>query len=241
MESATYFLAKGEEPHWQRERSMKRWCNVMRTSERAEDPRPVLELRENMSSIKGFLCKATAATESRTIEFSWKGKRCGRQVRQRCRKDRQVQRCWSTCLESPNWKSSCELGGVVCTADGIKHNGWNDTIDTIESTALDLSATTLAQQEVVNPLWIAFNVDLGAGGTVWPMNADYACEKVSGPAGRMFPSSMSERLGTPIAHDWRKDVSSQTVVECWRRDRQKVTRFGLMEILVAAFRKSHRI
>ena len=24
-------------------------------------------------------------------------------------------------------------------------------------------------------------------------------------------------LETPIAHDWRKDVSSQTVVECWRR------------------------
>ena len=31
---------------------------------------------------------------------------------------------------------------------------------------------------------------------------------------------MSERLETPIAHDWRKNVSSQTVVECWRRDRQ---------------------
>ena len=25
-----------------------------------------------------------------------------------------------------NWKSSCELGGVVCTADGNKHNGWYD-------------------------------------------------------------------------------------------------------------------
>ena len=33
--------------------------------------------------------------------------------------------------------------------------------------------------------------------------------------------SLSECLGTPIAHDWRKDVSSQTVVECWRRDRQR--------------------
>ena len=31
---------------------------------------------------------------------------------------------------------------------------------------------------------------------------------------------MSECLGTPTAHDWRRDVSSQTVVECWRRDRQ---------------------
>ena len=29
----------------------------------------------------------------------------------------------------------------------------------------------------MNLRWIAFNVDTGAGGTVWPMDADYACEK----------------------------------------------------------------
>ena len=58
------------------------------------------------------------------------------------------------------------------------------TVDAIECTALDLCATALTQQEIVNPRWIAFNVDTGAGGTVWPMNADYACEKISGPAGR---------------------------------------------------------
>ena len=49
------------------------------------------------------------------------------------------------------------------------------TIDTIECTSLDLCA-----QEIVNPRWIAFNEDTGAGGTVWPTDADYACEKVSG-------------------------------------------------------------
>ena len=58
------------------------------------------------------------------------------------------------------------------------------TIYTVECTALDLCATTVAQQEIANPRWIAFNVDTGAGGTVWPMNADCAWEKVSGPAGR---------------------------------------------------------
>ena len=46
------------------------------------------------------------------------------------------------------------------------------TVDAIECTALDLCATALTQQEIVNPRWIAFNVDTGAGGTVWPMNAD---------------------------------------------------------------------
>ena len=107
------------------------------------------------------------------------------------------------------------------------------TVDAIGCTALDLCATALTQQEIVNPRWIAFNVDTGAGGTVWPMNADYACEKISGPGGRKyktatgemvegqgrFSCSLSKCLVTPIANDWRKEVSSQTIVECWRRHR----------------------
>ena len=38
------------------------------------------------------------------------------------------------------------------------------TIDTIECTSLDLCA-----QENAKPRWIAFNVDTGACGTVWPV------------------------------------------------------------------------
>ena len=55
------------------------------------------------------------------------------------------------------------------------------TVDAIECTALDLC-------------WIAFNVDTGAGGTVWPMNADYACEKISGPAGRNYKTATDEMV-----------------------------------------------
>ena len=61
------------------------------------------------------------------------------------------------------------------------------TIDTIECTSLDLCA-----QELVNPRWIAFIVDTGACGTVWPMDADYACEKISGPAGRNYKTATGE-------------------------------------------------
>ena len=68
------------------------------------------------------------------------------------------------------------------------------TVDAIECTALDLCATTMARQEVDNPRWIAFNVDTGAGGTVWPMNADCACEKVSGPAGRNYKTATGEMV-----------------------------------------------
>ena len=68
------------------------------------------------------------------------------------------------------------------------------TIETIECTALDLCATTMAQQKAVNPRWIAFNVDTGAGGTVWAMNADYACEKVSGATGRNSKTATGEMV-----------------------------------------------
>ena len=64
--------------------------------------------------------------------------------------------------------------------------------DTTEGTALDLCATALTPQEVLNPRWLAVNADTGAGGTVWPMNADYACEKVSGPAGRIRKTATGE-------------------------------------------------
>ena len=63
------------------------------------------------------------------------------------------------------------------------------TIDTIECTSLDL-----CKQEIVNPRWIAFNEDTGAGGTVWPMDADYACEKISGPAGRNYKTATGEMV-----------------------------------------------
>ena len=77
-----------------------------------------------------------------------------------------------------------DASSVASSAPQTETSTTVDTIDTIECTASDLCATTMAQQEVVNPRWTAFNVDTGAEGTVWPMNADYACEKGSGPADR---------------------------------------------------------
>ena len=75
-------------------------------------------------------------------------------------------------MESANWKSSCEL--VASSAPQTETSTTVGTIDTIECTSLDLCA-----QEIANPCWISFNVDTGAGGTVWPIDADYACEKFS--------------------------------------------------------------
>ena len=93
--------SKGMEknPTGKGERSRKGRYEVFRTIENAKDSRSVLELRENRSSIGGLLGKATAATEPRTSKFFWKGKRRARQVWQRWT-ERQIQRCWSTCLES---------------------------------------------------------------------------------------------------------------------------------------------
>ena len=42
--------------------------------------------------------------------------------------------------------------------------------------------------------WNAFNVDTGTAGTVWPMNADYACENISSLAGRNDQTATSEMV-----------------------------------------------
>ena len=62
-------------------------------------------------------------------------------------------------------------------------------MNTVECKSLDLCA-----QEIAKPRWIAFNVDTGAGGTVWPMDADNACEKISGPASRNYKTATSEMV-----------------------------------------------
>ena len=37
-------------------------------------------------------------------------------------------------------------------------------------------------------------MDTGTGGTIWPMNADYACEKISGPGGRNSKTATGEMV-----------------------------------------------
>ena len=105
----------------------KGWCEIIGTSEHTENSKSVLELRENRSPVQGLLgepWQMATATESRTFKFSWKGKRCEGQTRQRWWKERQIQRCWSTCVESTA-ESSSELSGTVYTTDRDKHNGWH--------------------------------------------------------------------------------------------------------------------
>ena len=77
--------------------------------------------------------------------------------------------------------------------------------------------------------------DTVAGRTVWPIDADYACDEASGPAGRNYKTATGEMVegqgrfrvrcqsvsGHQLHLTGEKDVSSQAVVECWRRDRQR--------------------
>ena len=48
--------------------------------------------------------------------------------------------------------------------------------------------------KIVKPHWIAFNVDTGAGGTVWLKDADCACERRSGPASRNNKTATNEMV-----------------------------------------------
>ena len=98
-------------------------------------------------------------------------------------KERKIQRCWSPVASS-----------VASSAPQTETSTTVGTVDAIECTALDLCATALTQQEIVNPRWIAFNVDTGAGGTVWPMNAHYTCKKISGPGGRNYKTATGEMV-----------------------------------------------
>ena len=65
-----------------------------------------------------------------------------------------------------NQQPSPVASSVALSAPQTETSTTVGTVDAIECTALDLCATALTQQETVNPRWIAFNVDTGAGGTV---------------------------------------------------------------------------
>ena len=83
-----------------------------------------------------------------------------------------------------NQQPSPVVSSVVSSTPQTETSTTVGTVDVIECTPLDLCATALTQQEIdVNPRWKAL-WDTGTGGTVWPMNAGYAREKISGPAGR---------------------------------------------------------
>ena len=112
-ERTKFSQRKGEEFHWHWQRKgnrkrWKKWCEIIRTSEHTENAKSVLELRENRSPIQGLLGEPYS----------------NRVNRQRRWKERKIQRCWSTCVESTA-ESSSELNGIVYTTDRDKHNGWH--------------------------------------------------------------------------------------------------------------------
>ena len=111
---------KGNRKRW------KIWCEIIRTNEHTENSKSVLELRENRSPIQGLLgepWQMATATESRDIQIlPGKGSDAKDKTRQRWWKERKIQRCWSTCVESTS-ESSSELSGIVYTTDRNKHKG----------------------------------------------------------------------------------------------------------------------
>ena len=160
--------------------------------EHTENSKSVLELPENRLSIQELLAwQMATATESRTCQFSWKGKcakgKSGKGGGKKRKSKDDGALVW-------NQQQSPVASSVASSTLQTETSTTVGTVDAIECTALDLCASSLTQQEIVNPRWIAFNVDTGAGGTVWPMNADYACEKISGPAGRNYKYATGEMV-----------------------------------------------
>ena len=180
MERTKIFERKGKESRWQRKGDRKRWCEFIGTSKHAENSRSVLELRENRSSIEGLLGKAQQQSQGQSNSpgkgNDVKGK-SGKGGGMKGKSKDAGALVW-------NQQSSPVASSVASSTPQTETNTTVGTVDAIECTALNLCATALTQHEIVNPRSIAFNVDTGAGGTAWPMNADYACEKNSCLAGR---------------------------------------------------------
>ena len=94
-----HFQGKGEEPTGKGNAAGKDGAKSLGQSNTQKIQGQCWNCGENRSSIEGWLGKATAATEPRTIKFFWKGERRPRQDCQRWQ-ERQIQRCESTCLVS---------------------------------------------------------------------------------------------------------------------------------------------
>ena len=115
-------------------------CDIIRMSETHRKLKVSVGVWENRSPIPGLLgepWQMATATESRTFKFSWKGKTmCEGKSGEGGGKERQFQRCWSTCLESAHrlHRRRKQTQRLV-------------RLTRFECTALDLCATTMAQQE----------------------------------------------------------------------------------------------
>ena len=123
MDMATTFQGKGEKTRGKGKGAGKEVPSLQDNRTRRRFKVSVGTAGQPGSSIEGSLGKATAATESRTIEISWKGKRCQRQVRQRLRKERQVQGCGNTCLESSKLEGPVE-SSVAPSAPQTETSSW---------------------------------------------------------------------------------------------------------------------
>ena len=196
MERTKLFQRKGKESHWHWQRKgsrkrWKRWCEIIRTST-PKTQSQCWNCRKTGYQYKNCWLGRWPQPQSQGHSNSHgkgsdeKGKSGKGGGKKRKSKDDGAL-VW-------NQQQSPVASSVASSTLQTETSTTVGTVDAIECTALDLCASALTQQEIVNPRWIAFNVDTGAGGTVWPMNADYACEKISGPAGRNYKYATGEMV-----------------------------------------------
>ena len=186
MERTKISPRKGKEFHWHWQRKgnrkrWKRWCEIIRTGEHTENSKSVLDLWENT----GHQDKDCWVNLGRWPQQQSQGHsncpgkgsdakgKSGKGGGKKGNSKDAGALVW-------NQQPSPVASSVASSTPQTETSTTVGTIDAIECTALDLCATALTQQEIVSPRWIALNVDTGAGRTVWPMNADYACKDSDG-------------------------------------------------------------
>ena len=166
MEGTTHLQRKGEEPQCQRERRGTQWrqgersskgrCEVFRTIEHAKDS------RSGKTGHQSKDCWAKQQQQQNQRQSNSSGN--GNDAKGKSGK-------WKETLKLENLVGLSRLNETPsCEHGNNKHNSWHDRHGRMH---------VVGSVEVVNPRRIVFNVDTGAGRTVWPKNADYACEKIS--------------------------------------------------------------
>ena len=141
-----------------KEREQEQMVRNHRDVQARRNSRSVLELLENRSSIEGLLARPQQQSQGQSNspgKDDVKGK-SGKGGGKKGKSKDAGALVW-------NHQPSPVASSVASSAPQTETSTTVGTVDAIECTALDLCATAMTQQEIVNPRWIAFSVDTGAG------------------------------------------------------------------------------
>ena len=142
--------------------------------------------------------QSRSSSTNRTKHSSWKGKDGkNKSSKGEGKKGKSKDAGALAWTEQLMWDQASGTIVASTAASSAQQTETSTTVGTVECAglALDLCGTTTARQGNANDIasrWRSANLDIGSGGTVWLMNADFSFEKVAGPEGRNFKTAAGD-------------------------------------------------